>query len=106
MSQVSELADTSKRGLVAEMKTVVSDAEEVLRETAGISGTKMGELRERIRQRLFDAKLRIEDAEIALVDRTKAAASATNDYVKDNPWKAVGVAASIGLLIGIIIGRR
>ena len=57
-------------------------------------------------QRLRDAKLRLADAEAALVDKTKAAARATDDFVNDNPWQAVGIAAGIGLLLGIIIGRR
>jgi len=88
------------------MKVVVSDAEEILRATAGVAGEKMADLRERIGERLRDAKLRIADAEAALVDKTKAAARATDDYVNENPWHAVGIAAGIGLLIGIIIGRR
>jgi len=66
----------------------------------------MGDLRERIGERLRDAKLRLADAEAALVDRTKAAARATDDFVHDNPWRAVGVAAAVGLLLGVIIGRR
>ena len=88
------------------MKVVVSDAEEILRATAGVAGEKIGELRERIADRLRDAKVRIADAEDMLLDRTKAAARATDDYVNENPWRAVGIAAGIGLLLGIIIGRR
>lgn len=105
MSDVNDLS-SSKQKIVADMKTVVSDAEEILRETASLTGEKMVDLRERIGERLRDAKLRIADAEAALVDKTKAAARATDDYVNENPWQAVGIAAGIGLLVGIIIGRR
>ena len=106
MSEVTDLSNSSKQKLVSDMKVVVSDAEEILRATAGVAGEKMVDLRERIRERLRDAKLRIADAEAALVDKTKAAARATDDYVNENPWQAVGIAAGIGLLLGIIIGRR
>ncbi len=106
MSEVTDLSNSSKQKLVSDMKVVVSDAEEILRATAGVAGEKMADLRERISERLRDAKLRIADAEAALVDKTKAAARATDDYVNENPWQAVGIAAGIGLLIGIIIGRR
>jgi ElaB/YqjD/DUF883 family membrane-anchored ribosome-binding protein len=85
---------------------VVSDAEEILRATTGVAGDRIGELRERITERLRDAKVRIADAEETLVDRTKAAARATDDYVNENPWRAAGIAVGIGLLLGIIIGRR
>ncbi|MBP8215079.1 MAG: DUF883 domain-containing protein [Propionivibrio sp.] len=100
------MTNSSKQKLVSDMKVVVSDAEEILRATAGVAGEKMVDLRERIAERLRDAKLRLADAEAALVDKTKAAARATDDFVNDNPWQAVGIAAGIGLLLGIIIGRR
>ncbi|SBT05931.1 conserved hypothetical protein [Candidatus Accumulibacter aalborgensis] len=106
MSEVTELSNANKQKLVSDMKVVVADAEEILRATAGVAGDKMGDLRERIGERLRDAKLRLADAEAALVDRTKAAARATDDFVHENPWRAVGVAAAIGLLLGVIIGRR
>jgi len=106
MSEVTELSNANKQKLVSDMKVVVADAEEILRATAGVAGEKMGDLRERIGERLRDAKLRLADAEAALVDRTKAAARATDDFVHENPWRAVGVAAAVGLLLGVIIGRR
>lgn len=106
MSEVTDFPSNSKEKLVSDMKVVVSDAEEILRATAGVAGDRLGELRERITDRLRDAKVRIADAEELLVDRTKAAARATDDYVNDNPWRAVGIAAGVGLLLGIIIGRR
>jgi len=106
MSEVADLTNNSKQKLVSDMKIVVSDAEEILRATAGVAGEKMVDLREHIAERLHDAKMRLADAEAALVDKTKAAARATDDYVNENPWQAVGIAAGIGLLLGIIIGRR
>lgn len=106
MSEIADSTNNSKQKLVSDMKVVVSDAEEILRATAGVAGEKMIDLRERIAERLHDAKMRIADAEAALVDKTKAAARATDDFVNDKPWQAVGIAAGIGLLLGIIIGRR
>lgn len=106
MSEVADMTNSSKQKIVADMKIVVSDAEEILRATAGVAGEKMVDLREQIAERLHDAKMRLADAESALVDKTKAAARATDDYVNENPWQAVGIAAGIGLLLGIIIGRR
>ena len=101
-----QLAQANKEKLVSDLKIVVSDAEELLRATAGAAGDKVGELRERIGIRLRDAKERLQDAEAALVDKTKAAARATDDFVHEQPWKAVGVAAALGLALGVLIGRR
>jgi ElaB/YqjD/DUF883 family membrane-anchored ribosome-binding protein len=106
MSQLTDTNNVSKEKLVADLKVVVSDAEELLRATASAAGEKAGELREKMQDRLRDAKLRLADAEAALIDKTKAAARATDDFVHDHPWKAVGIAAGAGLLVGMLIGRR
>ncbi len=104
MSQ--ELTPANKEKLVADLKVVVADAEEILRATAGAAGDKMGEMRQKFEIRLRDAKERLADAEAVVVDRAKAAAAATDDFVHEQPWKAVGVAAALGLAIGVLIGRR
>lgn len=106
MSEFSDLTSSGKQKLVADMRNVVADAEEIVRATAGMAGEKIADLRERMSVHLYDAKLRLEEAEAIVIDKTKAAARATDDYVNENPWQAVGIAAGIGLLLGIIIGRR
>ena len=101
-----EMTVANKEKLVTDLKVVISDTEELLRATAGAAGEKAGELRERIALRLRDAKERVADIEAAVVDKTKAAARATDDFVHEEPWKAVGVAAALGLALGVLIGRR
>lgn len=66
----------------------------------------MAELRERLQDNLCSARHRLADAEAALRERTREVAKATDHYVHEHPWKAIGVAASIGLLVGMLIGRR
>ena len=104
MSQ--ELTVANKDKLVAVLKVVIADAEEILRATAGAAGEKAAEMREKIEARLRDAKLRLADAEALIMDKAKAAAAATDDFVHEHPWKAVGVAAAVGLALGVLIGRR
>ena len=101
-----EMTAANKEKLVTDLKVVISDTEELLRATAGAAGEKVTELRERLRVRLRDTKERVLDLEAALVDKTKAAARATDDFVHEEPWKAVGVAAALGLALGVLIGRR
>ena len=72
----------SKEKLVADLKLVVADTEELLRATAGAAGEKVGDLRERLAVRLRDAKERMIDLEVAVIDKTKAAARATA-----TPWR-------------------
>ncbi len=102
----TELSASNKEKLLADMRGVIADAEEILRASAGAAGDKVGEMRQRIEVRLRDARERLVDVEAVLVDKTKAAAAATDDFVQDHPWKAVGVAAAVGLALGVLIGRR
>ncbi len=92
--------------LVSDIKSVISEAEDMLGATADQTGEKIVNLRVRIETRLRDARRRLSEAEELLVEKTKAAAHATDDYVHDSPWIAVGVAAGVGVLVGLMIGRR
>jgi ElaB/YqjD/DUF883 family membrane-anchored ribosome-binding protein len=92
--------------LVADLKVVVADAEELLRATASQAGEKVSVARERIQASLATAKGKLNDAERAAMEKAKEAAKATDQYVHDNPWKAVGIAAGVGLVLGLLIGRR
>ncbi len=101
-----QAASSNKDKLVSDLRVVIADTEELLRATAGAAGEKVGDLRERLTLRLRDTKERLVDMEVAVIDKTKAAARATDDFVHEDPWKAVGVAAALGLALGVLIGRR
>lgn len=103
---MTETADVNKEKLIADFKVVVADTEELLRATASQAGDKASDLRVKIQARLADAKIRLADAEAALVDKARLVGRATDDYVNDNPWRSVGIAAGVGLIIGLLIGRR
>lgn len=103
---MSETTHPSKDKLVSDLKVVVADAEELLKLTAGQAGEKLTDVRGRLGDRLAVAKERIADAEAALVDRSRKAARATDDYVHDHPWQSVGVAAGVAFLLGLLAGRR
>ncbi len=100
------MTDVTKEKLVADFKVVVSDAEEILRATAGQAGDKMSELRAKLQDHLSSARHSLADAQAVVVERTKEVARATDDYVHDNPWRSIGIAAGIGFIIGLLIGRR
>ncbi len=102
----SEMTDVTKEQLIADFKVVVADAEALLKATANQGGDALIALRARAEESIAVAKEKMADAQEALVEKSKAAARATDDYVHENPWKAVGVAAGVGLVIGLLIGRR
>ncbi|HUG77799.1 MAG TPA: DUF883 family protein [Burkholderiales bacterium] len=98
--------DVSRQKLVADLKVLAADSEELLRATASQTGDKIAAARERIQASLANTKTKLADAERALQDKTKQAAQATEEYVHEHPWRAVGIAAVLGLVMGILISRR
>jgi ElaB/YqjD/DUF883 family membrane-anchored ribosome-binding protein len=96
----------SKEKLVQDLKLVIADAEDLLRATAGQAGDKVSAAQEKFQDSLHRARLKLAEAEDAIRDKSKQAARATDEYVTENPWKAAGIAAGIGLIIGMLISRR
>ena len=81
--------------LVREMNAVVSDAEDLLEATAGQTGEQIDRIRARAARSLRAARGRLD-----------AAGRTVNRHMHDNPWTAVGVAAAVGALLGLLVGRR
>lgn len=100
------MEDVTSEQLIADFKVVVADAEALLQATANQGGEKLAEVRAKAAESLRVAKARLADAQAEVVARARAAAQATDAYVHENPWQAVGVAAGVGLVIGYLIGRR
>lgn len=92
--------------LAADFQVLMSDVEELARATAGQTGDKITELRNRVQRTAAELRPRLAELEIQVREKAQVAAAATDDYVHDHPWGAVGVSAGIGLIVGILIGRR
>jgi ElaB/YqjD/DUF883 family membrane-anchored ribosome-binding protein len=106
LSGESESSDVTKEQLIRDFKVVVADAEALLKATAGQGGEVVAAARAKAEESLAMAKVKMSEAQAALVARSKAAAKATDEYVHVHPWQAIGVAASVGVVIGLLIGRR
>jgi len=88
--------------LADDLQTLVSDAEELLRATAGAAGEKASEARERAEESLRAVRGRLRSVERDLTGRARA----VGEYVEDNPWTAIAVAGGIALVIGLLMGRK
>lgn len=88
------------------VKESLDDAEKLLREAADATGDKAHELREKAMDSLRRSRVALYDAQDAVLAKGRQAARATDDYVHDNPWQAVGIAGLTGLLVGMLISRN
>jgi ElaB/YqjD/DUF883 family membrane-anchored ribosome-binding protein len=92
--------------LVADLKAVVVDAEELLKVTADQVGEGAATAKQRLSARLQAVRQQLSHAEQAAIEKARAAARNTDQYVHGHPWPAVGIGAGVGLLLGLLIGRR
>ena len=109
MSYTSHLVDSATETtdqLVSNLRRVVSDAEDLLAATAGQTDSKITELRARAKENLSMAREKLADADAVVRARARQAAAVTDEYVHDNPWSSIGAAAALGILIGVLLGRR
>ena len=87
--------EAANSNLMDELRGVVAAAEELLKATAGEHGERMDEIRARTEESLRAARERLEGV-----------GSRLNDEVREHPWAAVGIAAGIGLVLGILLARK
>jgi ElaB/YqjD/DUF883 family membrane-anchored ribosome-binding protein len=86
-------ANTDK--LMQDLKAVVSDAEDLLKATASQSGEQIARVRARAEESVRIARARMNDMGVQL-----------DGQVREHPWTAVGVAAGVGLVLGILLSRK
>lgn len=96
----------SAEQLIDDLTTVVRDAESLLRATAAQTGEKLDEVRGRAEESLRQAKARLAAVEKEALERARVLAGEADEYVRGNPWQAVGIAAGVGLLLGVLLSRR
>ncbi len=102
----TELQIVTREKLVADMRVVLADTEQLLKAVVGQSGEKLAALRPRIEENLRNARARLEEFEQAATAQARATAEATDLYAHDHPWKVAGFSALLGVAVGLLIGRR
>lgn len=99
-----EAASTQK--LKRDLQTVVADAEELLKATAAQTGERVEKVRARAEESLRSARVRLAENSAVFAQRARDAALDVDDQAHKHPWATAGIAAGVGLLLGLLIGRR
>jgi ElaB/YqjD/DUF883 family membrane-anchored ribosome-binding protein len=92
--------------LVADVKMLVTDTEELVKATAAQAGEKIVDIRNRAQSTVNNLKPQLVKFEATVAEKARTTATATDAYVHSNPWTAIGVSAGVGLVIGLLVGRR
>jgi ElaB/YqjD/DUF883 family membrane-anchored ribosome-binding protein len=92
--------------LVKDLKSVVADADELLKEVTNATTEELAAARTMIEARLGEARSSVNDARIAVTRKACDAADATQEYLVENRWKVLGIAAVAGLITALLLSRR
>lgn len=100
------MEQVTKERFAADLNAVLQDAEELLRQAGQATGEEARELRSRAQAAIGRAKDSLVQLEQRAVAQTKAAAHATDNWVHEHPWTAVGIAAGLAFLVGLVVNRK
>jgi ElaB/YqjD/DUF883 family membrane-anchored ribosome-binding protein len=89
-----------------DLRTLVADADELLKAIANVPGQEIAAARVKVEESLSAAKAGLAVAQASIVAKAKLAARASDDYVRANPWSAIGIATAVGAVLGALIVRR
>jgi ElaB/YqjD/DUF883 family membrane-anchored ribosome-binding protein len=92
--------------LMKDLRLVMMDAEALLKATAGQAGESVSEARAKAEQSIHAAREALAGAGDEALEHTREAIASADEYVHRNPWAAVGVAAGIGLVVGLLLSRK
>lgn len=103
---VDQTIGDAAASLATGFQDVVTNAEELLKATANYSAEGFASAREQFQKKLETAKVTLADARLAANDKAEQAAAVTEKYVTDNPWKALAITGSLGVILGMLLSRR
>jgi ElaB/YqjD/DUF883 family membrane-anchored ribosome-binding protein len=92
--------------LMEDLQAVVSDAEALLKATAHQAGEKVQEARAKAEESLAAARERLSEMKDGATQKARELVEDGDEYVRNNPWQAVGIAAGLGLLVGLLVSMR
>lgn len=93
-------------GISREFNNFVTDMEDLIKSTTSLTGEDLAAAKVKLEARIAAARDSMAELGGTITQRARKSAAATNNYVRENPWQAIGVGALVGVLLGYVLGRR
>jgi ElaB/YqjD/DUF883 family membrane-anchored ribosome-binding protein len=95
-----------KAAATGEIKNLISDVEELMARIADLKDADVVRVRSKVQRAVDATKQSLADSAATLRQHAQNVASSADDYVRDRPWQAIGIAALVGAVVGILATRR
>ncbi len=103
---LSESISSNGSGVARELRNVASDVGDMIKSTTALSSEQMDRIKASLAEQVTAAREYFETTSNELAERARKSVKATDAYVHESPWKAIGIGAGIGLVCGILLARR
>jgi ElaB/YqjD/DUF883 family membrane-anchored ribosome-binding protein len=105
-NDLSEGVGNIKSVASAEIKSLIADVEDLVARIADLKDADVARMRNKVLRAVEGAKESLAEGADTLRRQAQRAATTADDYVHDSPWQAVGIAALVGAVVGILATRR
>jgi ElaB/YqjD/DUF883 family membrane-anchored ribosome-binding protein len=103
---MTKQANPNENVIMSDLQAALDDTEAVLKDLADEGSAVSESVRDRISANLKGVKAKLQETEALVTDKAKEAARVTDEYVRENPWQTIGIAAGVGFLLGLLVSRR
>lgn len=104
--ELSERVRQARDSAGGEFKDFIDDVEDIVSRVADIKDPEVARIRDRLRDSVASVKEAVSDGANRVRHHAKEVAVGADDYVRENPWQALGIAALVGVAIGFLAARR
>jgi ElaB/YqjD/DUF883 family membrane-anchored ribosome-binding protein len=105
-NDLSEGVNDIKSAASSEIKSLIADVEDLMARIADLKDADVVRVRGKVQRAVDATKQSLADGADTIRQHAQNVASTADDYVRDSPWQAVGIAALVGAVVGILATRR
>ena len=98
--------DKAQTSISNEFHNFIADIEDLVKQTTSLTGKDLEHAKDQLADRIASAKASVEDVGNDILDQARKSVTATNEYVHEQPWNAIGAGAFVGVLFGFLLARR
>jgi ElaB/YqjD/DUF883 family membrane-anchored ribosome-binding protein len=105
-NDLSDGIENIKTAASGEIKSLIADVEDLMARIADLKDADVVRVRGKVQRAVDAAKQSVADSAGTIRRQAQDIASTADDYVRDSPWQAIGIAALVGAVVGILATRR
>jgi ElaB/YqjD/DUF883 family membrane-anchored ribosome-binding protein len=105
-NDLSDGVNDVKAAASAEIKSLIADVEDLMARIADLKDADVMRVRNKVQRAVDATKQSLADGADAIRQHAQSAANTADDFVRESPWQAVGIAALVGAVVGILATRR